>query len=129
MINADEQFGGSIVKQLEKEKLFSPEELKRINEYLCGAAGEEVLEQFDYKDLTDLSEPDVLHEFYINMLVQEREEEAGRFEKLFFAIGEASIHSVFLSDWENCIMLELLREWRCMERYSAGISDCSGRGR
>ncbi len=107
MINADEQFGGSIVKQLEKEKLFSPEELKRIKEYLCGAAGEEVLEQFDYKDLTDLSEPDVLHEFYINMLVQEREEEAGRFEKLFFAIGEASIHSVFLSDWENCIMLEL----------------------
>ena len=94
MNQMEEQFGMKVVEQLGKEKLFTSEELKWMEDYLSGKVGDEALEKFQYRDLTDLAEPAILHHLYVGMLEQERET-ALRLGKLVFAMGEASSYPVF----------------------------------
>ncbi len=94
MINPKDSYVAKVVEQLEKEKLFSSEELSLIEDYLCGDAGEEVLAKIGYHDLSNVAEPQSINNLYAYLLEKGRNDEAKRLEELLFGIGEASCYKM-----------------------------------
>ena len=84
-----------IVEQLEKENVFTSDEVSLIEDYLCGDVGDEVLEKFAYRDLSGISGAYKIQNVYVSMLGHGKEDMARRFEKLFFALGEATSYELF----------------------------------
>ncbi len=110
MISPKDSYATKIVEKLEKGNVFSSEEISMIEDYLCGDAGDEVLEKIGYHDLSKTEEPLAINNIYTNMLEKGRIDEAKRLEDLLFAIGEVSAYKMFslliYRTKEHHIMLE-----------------------
>ena len=95
MIRSKDNYAAKVVEQLEKENLCSSDELSVIEEYLCGDVGDEVLDKFSYRDLSNMAEPQIINDVYANLLGKGRNEDARRLEEIMFAMGEASCYKMF----------------------------------
>ena len=95
MIGPDNQYVMKVVEQLEEENLFSSYELSLMEDYLCGNAEDEVLEKFDYHDLSHMAKLRMVRKLYEMILMEGWIDQAKRLENLLFAIGEASGYQIF----------------------------------
>ena len=110
MISPKDSYAAKAAALLEKENLFSAEEISLIEDYLCGEAGDEALAEIGYRDLSEAAQPLAVNNIYMNMLEKGMLDEAKRLEDLLFAAGEASCYKMFslltYRSKEHCIMLE-----------------------
>ncbi len=105
MINSKDRFIVKIVEQLEKEAGFTEDELFLIEEYLSGNKDDEALAELEWQDLSQIDASEI-HSIYMELIDAGRNQDAEKLGRLFFAIGEASSHELYMNwnyNWKEAL--------------------------
>ncbi len=95
---------------LEMSGRFTEEEISGAEEYLSGAAGQEALDEFPYRDLREMPEAAQICGRFGELLRRKDYAPAGRLGRLLFAAGRASGYELYPADYFFCQGEELWME-------------------